>query len=111
VAVAGESDGSPEHVRPALEVTLRRLKLVLGRPSGSSPLGGRPTLSGPLQVPPSPATREGETGEEPVALDPVPQPRASHDVEDPGLLEREVPEVDLLARYVARLKEQEGLTP
>jgi len=37
-------------------------------------------------------------GEEAVALHPVAKARASHDVEDAGLLEREVSEVDLLAR-------------
>ena len=31
VAVAGEPDGGPKHILPALEVALRRLQLVLGR--------------------------------------------------------------------------------
>lgn len=39
-------------------------------------------------------------GEDPVALHPVAQARAGHHVEDPGLLERELGEVDLQAgRY------------
>jgi hypothetical protein len=48
----------------------------------------------------------------PLHFDPVSKARAPHDVEDPGLLEREVPKVDLLARgNQARSRLVEGVVP